>query len=408
MVDRFFSRFALSSIALATIVACGNYSSPGRSSGGPGSALSSRSAGLADDDTTPDCPFPVEVVFYTQSAWNILSDPLRDDPSPCANYYVSIPAPTSDKTFPRAGVAEQMRARGPAFHAMAEFHWASWSQVTSMTPYEKGVEFRRRMASAGYDVDAGDTWAINELPSSVRFSSAVRQDVRDVVRGLYDGPGDLSPSSGAVFIVGLGQNTTNLSVYKANLEAWIEDEPFWLDVDGAARWWAQEVYTDPHYVCVGSESLDARAGFIDDFAEHLANLAEVSPVARAAASYFERSFVPLMNAVWRSPSGYGNTLIPLDGMEAHVSAQVYATRAFADGHAYPTGRLGFGWAREPGASDPELTLLAQRLASSIHYAYDRGGGFALGACDPGGDEEGCRCDVAGAYFNPAWQTFYTW
>ena len=407
MIQRIHLQIFLSSLALASAVACGNSSAP-QGAGGTRSGSSARSGEQADDDSGPCCQFPVEVVFYTQSAWNLLADPLQADPSPCANYYISIPAPTSDKTFPRAGVAAQMRARGPAFHAMAEFHWASWSQVTSITAYEKGVEFRRRMAAAGYDVDAGDTWAINELPSSVRFSSAVRQDVRDVVRGLYDGPGDLSPSSGAVFIVGLGQGTINLSVYKPNLENWIEDEPFWLDVDGAARWWAQEVYSDPHYVCVGSESLDTRASFINDFTEHVANLAEVSPVARSAASYLERSFVPLMNAVWLSSSGYGNTRIPLDAMQAHVSAQVYATRAFADSYPYPTGRLGFAWARLPDAPDPELSLLAQRLASSIHYAYDRGGGFALGACSPDGDEDGCWCDVDGAYFNPAWQTFYTW
>jgi len=283
MIQRIHLQIFLSSLALASAVACGNSSAP-QGAGGTRSGSRARSGEQADDDSGRCCPFPVEVVFYTQSAWNLLADPLQADPSPCANYYISIPAPTSDKTFPRAGVAAQMRARGPAFHAMAEFHWASWSQVTSITAYEKGVEFRRRMAAAGYDVDAGDTWAINELPSSVRFSSAVRQDVRDVVRGLYDGPGDLSPSSGAVFIVGLGQGTINLSVYKPNLENWIEDEPFWLDVDGAARWWAQEVYSDPHYVCVGSESLDTRASFINDFTEHVANLAEVSPVARSAAS----------------------------------------------------------------------------------------------------------------------------
>ena len=36
------------------------------------------------------------------------------------------------------------------------------------TWFDAGVEARQRMAAAGFDVSKGDTWAVNEFPSSVR------------------------------------------------------------------------------------------------------------------------------------------------------------------------------------------------------------------------------------------------
>ena len=55
---------------------------------------------------------------------------------------------------------------------------------------DAGVEARRRMAAAGYDAANGDTWAINEFPSSVRRDDGTaRSDAREFVRGLYEGDG---------------------------------------------------------------------------------------------------------------------------------------------------------------------------------------------------------------------------
>jgi hypothetical protein len=359
----------------------------------------------------PDCPHAAEVVVYTQSAWNVLGDALRDEAAPCAEFWISIPATGTPKTEPRAGgEPEDMRARGASFHALAEFHWTSWNGVDGMTWYEKGVEFRRSMDDAGYDVAAGDAWAINELPSSVRSDATVRSHVRNLVRGLYEGPAGASPVQGVVFTVGMGQRTTNFATYKANLRGWLEDADFWNDMDLYARFWAQEVYADPDYVCVGDVVVGERSSHVNAFVEHVATLAAAGPAsANAAEAYLDRTYTPLMNSVWRSSdSGYGETMITLEQMQHHVSTQVYAARAWSSTHDVPDGRLGFAWARTDGTEDADLTVLAQRMASAIHYAYDEGGGSAAGACSPSGAYTWCVCDVAGAAFNEGWDTFETW
>ena len=79
------------------------------------------------------------------------------------------------------------------------------------------------MAEAGFDVDDGDTWAVNEFPSSVRSGAGTaRANVRDFVRGLYEGDGT-PPAKGVVFIVGIGQSHGRRLVYQANLQNWLAD-----------------------------------------------------------------------------------------------------------------------------------------------------------------------------------------
>jgi hypothetical protein len=212
-----------------------------------------------------------------------------------------------------------------------------------------------------------------------------------------------------VFTVGMGQNTTNLSTYEPYIEDWIEDATFWEQANLYARWWAQEVYADPTYTCVPDTTVAEVSNSLNEFVEHVAWHAEVGPSsANTAQSYFGRAYTPLMNAVWMASSGYGDTDVPLDTMEKFVSHEVYAARAWSEDHNHPDGRLGFAWAREDGVVDADLAVLAARLASSIHYAYDEGGGLAAGACSPSGAYTWCSCEVSGASFNDAWDTFGSW
>jgi hypothetical protein len=356
-----------------------------------------------------DCPVIGEAVFYTQSAWGTLADALAADPSPCVDYWVSLPAYSEHKEDPRGGgEPELMRARSPQVHALAEFHWTTWSS-DSRSWYDKGVEFRRRMDDAGYDVLAGDTWAVNELPSSVRSDDAVRQNVEDLVRGLYTGPAGDPPAKGVVWTVGMGQNTTNFSVYEPNLQDWLSDSHFWGQVNLYVRWWGQEVYADPSYTCVSGQSVASKSTQINEYVEHFARYADIGPdAANTAQSYLNRAYTPTMNAVWQANSGYGNTKIDLVQMEHFVSHEVYAARSWSNSHSYPDGRLGFAWAKESGVSDDDLEVLAERLASAIHYAYDEGGGTAAGACSPSGAYTWCQCSVSGAKFNDGWETFAVW
>ncbi len=363
-----------------------------------------------DPGPPPVCRWPVEVVFYTASDWNRLTDALAADASRCASFHVSIPAPADAKTEVRGGVLDAMRARGPQFKAMAEFHWGGWSRVDGMSWYDKGVEFRRRMAAAGYDPGRGETWAINELPSSVRDDAATRRAVRDVVRGLYEGPPGAQRIKGAVFVINMGHATMNFAVYKPKIQAWLRDADFWVDVANAVRWWAQEVYVDPRFTCVDDTTVAQRAARINAFAMHVPRLAGVGPDAvNTAQSYLGRAYVPLLNAVWNSETGFGDTRISLENMQHHVSGQVYAARAWAEDHAYPDGRVGFAWDRNQNAPEA-MDALARRLASSLRHAYAEGadGGRAAGACSPNHAFTWCQCATAGARFNEGWETFGAW
>lgn len=387
---------------------------------GPGADVSTCGDGVCDGDESCwscdddcgscDCPTEAQVIVYAPSAWNVLADAVAADPSYCADYYIMMPANSGDKTTPRsAGEPEDMRARGARIHAVAEFHWATWSGEAG-TWYDKGVAFRDNMEAAGYDVDAGDTWAINELPSTVRSDASTRADALEVIRGLYDGSSGATPSQGIVFTTGMGQDTTNFAVYKPYIEDWLSDATFWSTANLYVDYWAQEVYADPDYTCVPGATVADVSSSLNSYVEHVARHAEIGPSdANTAQSYLGRAYVPLMNAVWSSEGvGYGNTMVDLDTMKMFVSHQVYAARSWSNSHNYPDGRVGFAWARSDGVSDTDLQELAERLASAIHYAYDEGGGSAAGACSPSGAYTWCACEVTGASFNTGWDTFESW
>ena len=68
------------------------------------------------------------------------------------------------------------------------------------------------MAAAGYDVAHGDTWVLNELTTAVRRGDGnARANIREFLRGLYEGDGT-RPTKGAVFVIGFGQRTGDVSV----------------------------------------------------------------------------------------------------------------------------------------------------------------------------------------------------
>ena len=185
---------------------------------------------------------PVDAVFYAATDWLRLAQKLRSNPSACANYYVSVPPLAADKTALRVNQAGQIRALGSQFHAMAEINvtgWTSWVAAdSSRTWFDAGVEARRRMAAAGFDVNAGDIWAVNEFSSAVRTNTgAARANMRDLVRGLHTGDGT-TPVQGLIWVSGIGQPTTNLGPYKSNVKAWLATHrsgATWASTCGSSR-----------------------------------------------------------------------------------------------------------------------------------------------------------------------------
>jgi hypothetical protein len=363
---------------------------------------------------------PLYGVFYAATDWLRLATKLAAQASPCAQYSISIPPLTSDKTKPRPDQAWRIRALGPSFHALAEIHltaWRKWVQAGNGTWYEAGVEARQRMAAAGYDVAAGDSWALNELSSAVRRGDGTwRTDMRELIRGLYDAGGSQPPVRGVVFVVGVGQRVPSVATYKARMQEWLQDSAFWADMNTYVSDWSQEVYGDVRSYAAPGSAPTARRDALTDFLDHSDLLAAAGgAVSGTANAFFARAGSPLANAAWQWTSSFGWTLVDGALMQQYVSAQVYALRNHDAAAGRPEDRWGFAWApRNPGdvpkgVFAPAAGAVLDRLAAAIRdsgsdYPSDPG---AL-ACGPAGRNLWCGGDLDGAALTAKWATFRAW
>jgi PKD repeat protein len=362
---------------------------------------------------------PLNAVFYAQTDWFRLAQKLRANPSSCADYYVSVPPLTADKTRLRSGEAARIRALGPQMHAIAEVStvgWTDWVAAGNGTWFDAGVEMRRRMDAAGFDVAAGDIWGVNEFSSAVRRGDgSARADMRELVRGLSTGDGTVPAVQGVVWVVGIGQSTADLSTYKTNLKGWLQDAGFWADMSRYVRFWSQEVFGDVRDWAVPGADLSTRRDRLVDYVEHVSVLSEVSPPALADVKAFMRAAdAPLANAAWAWPSTYGYTLTPSPQMQAYVASQTYALR---NRQAQATWRDGdsFGFAWSPTNQYLKLpstdfvqqgAAVLDQLAASIHASDAPSEDAGIAACGP--DTTWCATDVDGASFNLAWRILGTW
>jgi hypothetical protein len=367
----------------------------------------------------PDCR-PLRAVFYAASDWLRLATKLAANASPCAQYYISIPPLAANKTAFRADQAWRIRALGPNLHALAEIHvggWRSWVSANNSTWYQAGVEARRRMAAAGFDVTLGDSWIVNEFPSTVISGlGPARANMRELVRGLYDGD-EGPPTKGGVFDIGIGQGTLDLSTYKSQLEAWLQDGPFWSDISRHVSDWSQELYGDPRNDEIAGAPLATRRDYLTDYLRHqLVHVRLGGDATAAARAFLESADSPLANAAWQWDYGFGWTMVSADQMEGYVSAQVYALRHFSAEDGEPEDHWGFAWAPHNGTNLSAADFAAQtgdildRLTAAIHDSgqpvdpADPGSG----ACGPLGQDLWCEDDLPGAWFNDAWKTFTYW
>jgi Fibronectin type III domain len=370
-------------------------------------------------DAVGDCR-PLRAVFYTATDWMRLATTLAANSSPCAQYYFSIPSLAADHTQLRADQAWRIRALGPQFHAMAEISmaaWGNWVTSTGNSWYQAGVEARRRMEAAGYDVSAGDSWAVNEFSSAVRQGTGTaRVDARNFVHGLYDGDGTQPAVRGAVFIIGMGQGTQDLSVYKTNLEGWLSDSAFWADMSRYVSDWSQELFGDYRNYGVAGASLPTRRDALNAYLQHIITQANAGAAASATASgYLQTAYSPLANAAWQYDTAFGWTLVSLAQMEDFVSAQTYALRAY-DALSQPNGidHWGFAWSPKNATGmsaadfDTQSGQLIVRIASAIHDSDHSTDPSDPGSNACGIEQNWCTTAISGAAFNLGWQAFAYW
>jgi ABC-type cobalt transport system substrate-binding protein len=372
------------------------------------------------------CRVHANAYFYTSDlAWTRLAERLRENASPCVDYWIAITALANDKTAPRCLQDDIIRALGPRFHVMAELHfggWQSWWNKNGKTPAEAGREFVGKWRACGY-LQPGETWALNEIPAAIRqnLPSARANFIQ-----LVDAVREASGVRGVVWISGLGQLTQNLGVYKPNMQAWLQDAGFWTAMQNDVDVWGQEAYPDMRYWGVSDASRHARTDNVNVYLEHPLLLAENGPPeTQTARDFLRATYVPLGSAAWQYKSGFGNTLFPAEQMQRFVSEQVFAVKHFSltRPQSAPDGRIAFAWAPTNNCGtqanpvpciDPKLYTqgvddILARLSLAIREAYEHGGGSQMGACGEPGDYSWCKdVDVTGATFNPAWQTFPDW
>lgn len=359
---------------------------------------------------------PVRLVFYAATDWLRLATKLAGTASPCAQYYVSIPPVVADKTQFRLDQAWRIRALGPNMHAVAEVSmnaWAGWVTNNAGTWHAAGVEARRRLAAAGFDVAAGDSWAVNEFSSAVRRGDgSARANAREFVRGLHDGDGS-APTKGIVFISGMSQATTNLSVYQQYMQAWLTDAPFWEDMARYVRDWSQEQYGDVRNVLVPGAPLTARRDGLVDYLDHQLVLARVAPPEAAAArAFLETASSPLANAAWRWDAAFGWTNVDSEPMQHFISTQVYALRHFRS-TALPDGTVGsagFAWAPKNLLVADDFTTRSAELLDRLAAAL-RDSGYDASPEDPAVAAcagTWCAGDQPDGWLNTGWQSFRAW
>ena len=364
-----------------------------------------------------DCR-PLRATFYAATDWLRLATTLAAKASPCAQYYVSVPPVVADKTKPRPDQAQRIRALGPTFHALAEIHytaWQKWVASTGSTWYQAGVEARRRMAAAGYDVAAGDTWALNEVSSAVRRGDGNgRANVRDLLRGLYDAAGEGPTARGVVFVVGIGQRVPELGTYKARVQEWFQDAQFWIDMNVYVSDWSQEAYGDVRSYAVPGVPLAGRRDGLVEYLRHMDLLAAAGgAVSGTANAFLGNAGSTLANAAWQWESAFGWTAVDDVLMQQYVSAQVYALRNHGVRAGRATDRFGFAWAPKnldalaPSDFTQRTAAVLDRIATAIRdSAADSPADPGVAACGASG--VWCAGDLGGATPSVGWRGFRAW
>jgi hypothetical protein len=346
---------------------------------------------------------PARVVFYAQTDWLRLATKLAQFPSDCAQYYVSVPPLAADKTQARSGQAAQIRALGPNFHAVDEISysgWANWVASGAGSFADAGALARQRMAAAGFDSAAGDTWALNELSSAVRAGTGSARANALAFLGALAGDG----VKGIAFGAGVGQLTPDLSTYKVNLQNWLQDSTFWTSIASDVSDFAYENYGDIRAYAVDGSAPQQRRDATVQYLGHLAALANAGPPTTAAArSFLQQTYTTFGNAAWSWTSAYGYTATDLPGMQDYVSGQAYAARSFAAATGATVDRFGYAWAPANVSTDDSGALL-DVVATAIRDSGSPTDDPGIAACA----SNRCGRAFAGAAFTPAWQQFSSW
>ncbi|HET8968400.1 MAG TPA: hypothetical protein VFN06_03135, partial [Gaiellaceae bacterium] len=246
-----------------------------------------------------------------------------------------------------------------------------------------------------------------------RGDGNARTNIREFVRGLYEGDGS-RPTRGAALVIGFGQRTADVSAYQNTLQGWLADTAFWTDMATYVSDWSQEVYGDLRAHAVQGSDVSLRREYLNDYLQHKLVLAGAGPAEiEPARAYLREAYSPLANGAWPRETAWGWTMVPFEQMAAYVTAQVDAMRSFSVTAGQARDHWGFAWAPRNTTGLPDADFVAQtgqildRLAAAVRDS---------GVADPENPESGacgvgqalCAVDLPEASHNGAWKSFRAW
>jgi hypothetical protein len=181
--------------------------------------------------------------------------------------------------------------------------------------------------------------------------------------------------------------------------------------------WSQEVYGDVRSYAIPGADAATRRDYLNDYLQHKLVLAGAGPTEiEPARAYLRDAYSPLANAAWPREGGWGWTMVPVEQMQAYVSAQVHAMRYFSAAAGQSRDHWGFAWAprNTTGLSNADFGAqtgaILDRLALAVRDSgdpfvpEDPGGG----ACGPPGQNVFCVGDHTEGRANEAWKSFRAW
>ena len=273
------------------------------------------------------------------------------------------------------------------------------------------------MAAAGYDVNAGDTWA----STSSRPPSAAETEPRARTCASSSAASSTRAAKGRRRAVSCSSSASATSRPTSRrtrrvIQEWLQDSAFWIDMNTYVSDWSQEVYADLRAYAAPGAPTEGRREALVEYLRHSDLLAAAGGgFSGTANAFFTNASSPLANAAWQWQSGFGWTLAPYDLMRHFVSAQVYAFATTACAPDDQTDHFGFAWAPRNASGMPASDFTAQTVRGARPA---RGGDPRLGdrharrsgrgSLRAGGQNVWCGGDLDGAVLPTGWRTFRAW
>ena len=408
----------------------------------PAAAAAASPVGPAAAVTNPATSYTgcgLKAVFWSLSYPDTLTQQLtaHNVGVSCGDYYIAV-EPGQDKQQPLclAGLRDSWPSN---IHAAPVFQWSAWIDYAAAHTghwYAAGVEFRRRMALPSSGCQPGDSWFVNELPTSWHNSdpskptlnATVRAIIVKALRGLYTGPDGSPTIQGFTADVVFPQNQTNTldngdGHYKKDLEQAYKDSLFWRAVGMYVQGFGKEAYNQCSKICVqGQTAAQIADKGVNNYSYHESWLAAAAPVTNAynaVKTTMRARHFALLNAVWNSGNDVFGSRISVKQMARVIRQQIYSARRIAATQVGGAGRIGFAWKESNfGTPDPDpdgtkAKTLAANLAAALASAYGPQG-TAAKACQGAGEVGGIvfyGCPPVGqtdGAFNSLWDIFKTW